>query len=88
MNFVYINTKISLDAVADAIDSYANKSEEMLQNITLPEFTMVINETVMHDSVLINGSPYEPTTTPFLTTTSSYSSTTLSNFIISQIKVK
>ena len=79
MNFIYINVKISLDAISNAIDSYANKSEAMVQNVTLLEFTMVINDTSMHDSVLINGSPYQATTSPFLTTTEQTSTETSSS---------
>jgi hypothetical protein len=85
LDFVYINNKPPLDVVTNAINLFANQSEEIVQNITLPEFTVVINDTVMHDSVLINGLPYDATTTPSPTTTSFSTTpiylTTLSDFI-------
>jgi hypothetical protein len=84
LNFIYINSKPPLYAITNAIVSYANQSEKIAQNVHLPGFTMVINDTSMYDSVLINGSPYKETSTKFTTTTSTTTpifSTTLNNFI-------
>ena len=48
--------------IKSAIYSYASQVGKIAQSVSLAGYTLVINETSILESLVINGMPYEPTT--------------------------
>ena len=67
INHLFINTEPTLEMIKSAIYSYASQAGKIAQSVSLAGYTLVINETSILESLVINGMPYEPTT-PIQTT--------------------